>query len=183
MNSKTTLLILALFVMLAVQVTAQTGPACVAPNKLDIGFNVNQYQKDFGIGLHLRSPYFIVKSVAIKVGANIQWLENFNGAEITWTTYQNFQLGIRGRSVMVSDNIFVYGEGGVLAILPDSDFSSQRSVLGGYGLFGFEFRPISKLAYFIELGGVGTGATADKIADKPIYSNGFLTTVGLRLKL
>ena len=74
-------------------------------------------------------------------------------------------------------------KGGILTILPNSDFSSQSSIFGGYGLFGFEFKPIPKFAYFIELGGAGTGATADKIAGKPIYSNGFLTCVGLRLKL
>ena len=37
--------------------------------------------------------------------------------------------------------------------------------------------------YFIELGGVGTGAKADKIAFKPIYSNGFLIDVGFRVCL
>lgn len=169
--------------MLTARVTAQTSPTCFAPNKLDIGFNVSQYQKDFGVGLHFRSPYFIMQSVAIKVGANIQWLENFNGTETTWTLYQNFQLGIRSRSAMVSDNIFIYGEGGVLTILPNRDFSYQSAVFGGYGLFGFEFRPIQQFAYFIELGGVGTGATADKMASKPIYSNGFLSNAGIRIKL
>jgi sterol desaturase/sphingolipid hydroxylase (fatty acid hydroxylase superfamily) len=180
-SSKTTTLILALLVMLTAQVTAQTSRVCVAPNNFEIGFNMSQYQKDFGVGLHFRSPYFIMKSVAIKVGANLQWLENFNGTETTSTTYQNFQLGVRGRSVMVSENIFVYGEGGILTILPNSDFSSQRFISGGYGLFGFEFKPIPKFGYFIELGGVGTGATADRIESKPVYSNGFLTNVGLRI--
>ena len=176
MNIKTKTLVLALFIMLTTQVTAQT-----SPNKLEIGFNLSQYQKDFGLGLHLISPYFIKSTIAIKVGANIQWLEYINGTETTWATYQNFQLGIRGRSVIVSDKIFIYGEGGFITILPNSNFSSESSVFGGYGLFGFEFKPSPKFAYFIELGGVGTGATADKIAGKPIYSNGFLTNVGFRI--
>lgn len=145
------------------------------PNKLEIGFNISQYQKDFGIGLHVISPYFIKETVAIKAGTNIQWFENFKG------TYQNIQLGMRGRSVIVTHNISIYGEGGVFIILPNSDFSSQSFVLGGYGLFGFEFKIVPRFAYFIELGGVGTGATADKIASKPIYSNGFLTNVGLKI--
>jgi len=54
-------------------------------------------------------------------------------------------------------------------------------VLGGYGLFGFEFKIAPRFAYFIELGAVGTGATADKIESKPVYSNGFLTSVGLKI--
>lgn len=152
-------------------------------NKTEVGFNVSQYQKDFGIGLHVISPYFFRKMVAIKAGTNIQWFENSNGTETTLTTYQNIQLGMRGRSASVSHNISVYGEGGVFIILPDSDFSSQSYVVGGYGLFGFEFRIASRLAYFIELGAVGSGATADKIVGNPIYSNGFLTNVGLKISL
>ena len=56
-------------------------------------------------------------------------------------------------------------------------------VLGGYGLLGFEFYPHRKGCYFIELGGVGTGATADKIPSSPIYSNGFLISTGIRFHL
>lgn len=164
--------------------TYEAGNHDAAPtnsNKTEIGFNISQYQKDFGFGLHVISPYFFSKTVAIKAGTNIQWFENSNGTETALTTYQNIQLGMRGRSTLVNHNISIYGEGGVLIILPSSDFSSQSSVFGGYGLFGFEFRIVPGFAYFIELGGVGTGATADKIASKPIYSNGFLTNVGLKI--
>lgn len=152
-------------------------------NNTEIGFNISQYQKDFGIGLHVISPYFLYKTIALKAGANIQWFEHFNGSEIAWSLYQNIQLGMRGRAAPVAQNIAIYGEGGIFLILPNSDFSSQSSVFGGYGLFGFEFRVLPRLAYFIELGGVGTGATADKIAGQPIYSNGFLINVGLNIGL
>lgn len=186
MNRKTTLALVAYFVMLTTHlaaqvVTAPTGRTCAPPNKFEIDFNVNRYQNDFGFGLHIRSPYFFIKSVAVKAGTNIQWLEHLTGTETTWTQYQNFQLGFRGRSVLVSDNIAVYGEGGMMGILPNSDFSSLQSVFGGYGLFGFEFKPIRTFGYFIEMGGVGTGATADKVIGKPIYSTGFVTKVGLRV--
>lgn len=150
-------------------------------NKTEIGYNISQYQKDFGIGVHFISPYFLRKSVAIKAGTNMQWFESSDGIETTWTTYQNIQVGVRGRRTNVTHNVSIYGEGGVLIILPNKEFSSQRSVVGGYGLFGFEFRVLPGFAYFIELGGVGTGATADKIAGKPIYSTGFLTNAGLRI--
>jgi len=151
------------------------------PNKLEIGFNISQYQNDFGIGVHVISPYVFRRTFAIKAGTNIQWFENFNGAETTLTTYQSIQLGIRGRRVIVTHHISVYGEGGSFIILPNSDFSSQRSVFGGYGLFGFEFKIVPGFAYFIELGGVSTGATADKVENKPIYSSGFLVNVGLKI--
>lgn len=150
-------------------------------NNIELGFNLNQYQSDFGVGIHLISPYFFNSKVAIKAGANLQWLEYFDGAETTWTPYQNFQLGIRSRNEILEDKIYIYGEGGVILILPHDDFSSKSSEIGGYGLFGFEFKPIPDFAYFIEFGGVGTGAIADRLANMPIYSNGFLISVGLRV--
>lgn len=172
---------LAILVMLTAPVAAQTASCFAPPNKFEIGFNARQYQKDFGVGLHVRSPYWAGQTIALKVGANLQWLEHFNGTETTWSPYQNFQLGIRGRSIAISDHIAVYGEGGVMIIVPNSDFSSQGADVGGYGLFGFEFKPTSKLAYFVELGGAGSGATADKTESKSIYSHGFLTSVGLKI--
>jgi len=150
-------------------------------NNFEIGLNISQYQRDFGIGLHVISPYFMMKMFAIKLGTNMQWFENFNGTETVFTNYQNIQLGMRGRSTNVTQNISVYGEGGVFIILPNSAFSSKSSVVGGYGLFGFEFRVLPRFAYFIELGGIGTGAKADKIAGNPIYSTGFLTNAGLKI--
>jgi len=159
----------------------ETDVVPTTPNRLEVGVNVSQYQKDFGIGVHVISPYFFKKCVAIRAGTNIQWLENFNGTETNLTTYQNIQIGIRGRRVTVTDNISVYGEGGSFIILPNSDFSSKSSVFGGYGLFGFEFKMVPRFAYFIELGGVSTGAVADKAVSQPIYSSGFLINVGLKI--
>lgn len=151
------------------------------PNKFEFAFTLSQYQKDFGAGLSIRSPYFFRGAIAIRVGANIQWFENFNGTETIFTSYQNIRLGTRGRSFTVTDHISVYGEGGVLMILPNKAFSSENLVMGGYGVFGFDFYVSQQFAYYIELGGVGTGATADKSPGKPIYSNGFLTNVGCKL--
>lgn len=170
-----------LLLLLAGLLSAKVAQAQTNSNKIQIGSNISQYQKDFGIGLHVISPYFMRGAVAIKAGTNMQWFENSNGTKTTWTTYQNIQLGLRWRSKPVTQNIWVYGEGGPFIILPNSDFSSKGSALGGYGLFGFEFKLGPGFGYFIELGGVGTGATADKIADKPIYSNGFFTNVGIRI--
>lgn len=151
------------------------------PNKIEFGFNLNQFQEDFGVGIHLISPYFIHSKVAVRAGVNLQWFEYFNGTETTWSLYQNFQFGLRARNSIIENKLFIYGEGGIVTILPNTDFSSKSNEFGGYGLFGFEFKPSSKFGYFIELGGVGTGAKADELAIQPIYSNGFLTNVGFRI--
>lgn len=152
-----------------------------SPNNLEFGFNVNQYQSDFGVGLHIISPYFLNSKIAVRAGINQQWLEYFDGTETTWSPYQNIQLGLRARSEILENKIFIYGEGGVITILPNSDFSESDTEFGGYGLFGFEFKPSTRFGYFIELGGVGTGATANKLVNKPIYSNGFMINVGFRI--
>jgi hypothetical protein len=78
----------------------------------------------------------------------------------------------------------LYAEGGIVFLFPNPVFSDDDINLGGYGLFGFEFffteETSRNPSYFIELGGIGTGAVADKIATNPLYANGFLISVGFR---
>lgn len=150
-------------------------------NKVGIGFNINQIQNDFGLGLHLVSPYFANGKAAVRVGGNLQWHQHQQGNEITWSPYGNVFVGIRGRQYIIEDKIYIYGEGGALVLLPNSAFSSEKTRPGGYGLFGFEFYASPNFSYFVELGGLGAGARADKLPAKPIYSNGFITSVGFRV--
>lgn len=176
MDRKRVMLFIAIFAAFTLNVTGQN-----QPNKFELGLNINQFQRDFGVGVHLISPYFLYSKVAVRAGANFQWLEYYNGTETTWTPYQNFQLGLRARNPIIENKLFIYSEGGILIILPHDDFSSKSTEFGGYGLFGFEFKPSSRIAYFLELGGVGTGAKADELPTQPIYSNGFLINVGFRI--
>jgi hypothetical protein len=88
-------------------------------------------------------------------------------------------IGVVGQ---VGDNIRLYGEGGIIGLFPSDEFSSEDFVIGGYGLFGYEFYMNSWSNYFIEIGGVGTGATADKIENKPIYSTGLVISTGFRVQ-
>lgn len=148
-------------------------------NKPSLGFSISQYQKDFGIGVHFLTPYFFNDILAVKIGGNIQWLE-YSNPDAGWTPYGNLQLGVRGREFIIENKVSLYGEGGLVIILPNSKFSSRNFQAGGYGLFGFEFMLDSGISYFIEMGGIGTGACADKVPGRPIYSNGFLTNVGFR---
>lgn len=174
------LFFLAILAFFNLNINAQEKPEKNS-NIIEVGFNLSQFQSDFGTGFHLISPYFLKSKVAVRAGVNLQWLEYFNGEETTWTPYQNFQIGLRSRNEIVENKIYIYGEGGLITILPKSEFSSESLEFGGYGLFGFEFKPTSYFAYFIEIGGVGTGARADELPTQPIYSNGLLINVGLRV--
>lgn len=150
------------------------------------GFNINEFHQDFGVGLQAVSPFFGKKvKAAVRGVYNFQYLQHLNSAaSSTWTPYKNAQLGIKFASPIVSDHFRYYGEAGGIGIFPNEEFSSSSSEWGLYGIFGFEFLfgnlKGAPRGYFIELGAVGTGANADRVPGNPIYSNGFLISVGLR---
>ena len=153
-------------------------------NGIGIGYQITQHQDDFGLGLNLTSPYFANEKLAIRARGNVMWHDHINSDfKNTWSEYYNFSLGFIGVSGKIADFIRIYGEGGVIALLPSSNFSNEDLEIGGYGLFGFEFFSSPHFNYFIELGGVGTGAQADKLGTEPIYSNGFLVNVGFRYQI
>ncbi|MBL7963759.1 MAG: sterol desaturase family protein [Flavobacteriales bacterium] len=165
--------------LLASQVHAQDG----LRNGFGIGGQVGQHQKDFGIGLNLTSPYFAHKRTAVRLRGNVLWNEHLNSAsETTWSSYTNLSLGFVQKVGELGNFMRVYGEGGAIYLFPSKEFSSRSVEFGGYGLFGFEFFFDERMNYFIEAGGVGTGARADEIPTKPIYSNGFLINVGVRFQ-
>jgi hypothetical protein len=145
--------------LLCIQASAQKPHSQL--DHFSAGFQLNQYQKDFGLGLQVTSP-FIREVLALRLAGNVQWLENIPPGDslVTWTSYSNFRIGLIGKRYVLYEQISIYGEGGILVILPNSNFSSKETVVGGYGVFGFEFNPVTSFGYFLELGGVGTGATA-----------------------
>ena len=151
-------------------------------NELNSGFGMGaqlvQYQRDFGVGLNFTSPLFAHNSIGIRLKGNIMYNENVVNGSSRWMQYGNLSLGVIGIAGRVNDAIRLYGEGGMIVLFPSSQFSTETVSMGGYGLFGFEFFFSRFGNYFIEIGGIGTGTVADKIATQPIYSNGMsLSTV------
>lgn len=150
---------------------------------LGFGFQLVQYQDDFGIGFNVVSPYFLKKRVGVRLKANLMYNENVVDGLSTWIPYSNVSLGVIGVGGYVNDRIRLYGEGGMIGIIPSPEFSSSDLDFGGYGVFGFEFFFGNMGNYFVEVGGMGTGAVADKIATQPIYSNGMSLSTGFRFFL
>ena len=148
-----------------------------------LGFQLVQYQRDFGIGMNVTSPFFFGNRIAIRAKGDIMWNEHLLDGKSTWSEYTNASVGVVAMAGEIANIIRLYGEGGVLFIFPNTNFSSASSEVGGYGLFGFEFFFYQKGNYYIEIGGVGTGAVADKINTQPIYSNGLIINVGFRFHL
>ncbi|MBR9860395.1 hypothetical protein GYB22_06535 [bacterium] len=148
-------------------------------NHFSLGYQIGQYQDDFGFGLAATSPYFLKNSVAIRARGNFMFFEHVMNEETTWSPYTNVQLGLVGVGGMVG-NMRLYGEGGGIVIFPNADFSNNVE-FGGYGLFGFEFYMWERMNYHIEIGGVGSGARAELKDNKPIYSNGLSISAGFRV--
>jgi hypothetical protein len=185
-KKKSNRIMLLILVLAACKIQGQDNPAkgSNASNHFSVGYNLNQLGKDFGVGININSPY--IKGVfAIKASENYQWVETFNGTNTEWIGYHNIRIGVASASGFVSENIRLYGEGGTTILVVNSKISNQTVSVGGYGLFGFEVftgkKESSHFSYFIELGGIGTGANASNLDHKPLLSNGFLASVGFRV--
>ena len=175
-------------ILLCTTVRAQSKPdslthkANSTQNRFAIGFNLNQYQHDFGVGANITSPY-IARSIAFRLMGSAQGLQCIPKGDslTTWAPYTNLRLSVVTRQFVLTEKISVYSEGGIVMIIPNQQFSSQPSQFGGFGVFGFEFHPGGGYSQFIEAGGIGTGSIADKAIGRPIYANGFIVSTGFRL--
>lgn len=152
-------------------------------NKFSIGGNVNRFQDDFGVGLVMTSPFFNNGKMALQASVIMNYHEGIPLGETTfgWMPYTTIKFGTIGVAGVIANTIRLYGGGGLVVIMPNEDFSDE-TVIGGYGVFGFEFfmgenAPVS---YYMELGGIGTGARAELLPGEPIYANGFSATVGVK---
>ncbi len=148
-----------------------------------VGYHLNNFRYDFGYGLNVTSPYFFNDRVAVRLSVNTMYFEGIPAGrtEMEWMPYTVYKLGLIGASTVVNDLFRLYSEGGFLYIVPNSRFSGKTSC-GGYGHFGFEFfmDKNAPSCFFIELGSVGSGIKAEKIAGKPYYAAGFAVAAGFR---
>ncbi len=174
---KAKLIVLCLFVLINFEISAQEREL---NSGFGLGFQLVQFQNDFGLGLNFVSPYFADGHIGIRLKANLMYNQNVIDGLTEWVPYGNASLGLIGVGTQLSENIRLYGEGGFLILIPSDKLSSEDVEIGGYGHFGFEFFFSQGGCYFIEIGGVGTGAVADKIPSEPIFSNGMSISAGLR---
>lgn len=173
------LLITLLFSLFTISVFAQEQDTI--NTGFGFGFHLNQFQRDFGMGINVTSPFFADDKLAFRVQGNILWLQHPDPEGIsTWTDYNNITFGLVTVSGVIKNFVRLYSEGGLLLLFPSEDFSSEKIELGGYGFFGFEFFTDKRSNYFLEIGGMGTSAIADKIPTEPIYSNGLSVSAGIR---
>jgi hypothetical protein len=141
---------------------------------------------DFSVGVGVTSPWLAHGALAIQAQALRSWyahgVDAANGEE-TWLPHATYKLGLLGGGLTANGVLRMYGSGGMLVIVPHADMSDEGTVTGGYGAFGFEMISGRNLNYYLELGANGIDARADKLPGKPMYANGFVSTVGFRYSL
>ena len=90
-------------------------------NGLSIGFLINEYAGNFGLGAQVTSP-FIFDILALRLTGSVQF-----SAEGNWEPWGMLQAGIVGASKIVSDFARFYGEGGVVLAFPGTALSTEST--------------------------------------------------------
>jgi hypothetical protein len=162
------------------------------------GVELNSFQFDFGFGGRIATPS-IGHFLRIAGSGGVAWFPNapqavssgctgggFSGKGCapaatldTWDAYYYGRLQIELTGPQLGP-VRTYAFAGAILLGVPSDLSSTEIDIGGVGGFGFEFLLGRYSSYFVELGALGTGATADHLVDSPTFANGFLITVGSR---
>jgi len=153
-----------------------------------LGMAIHRFQDDFGAGLVVASPTFAKDMFRFTLGGGIAFFPH--GVKLgpppteEWVMYEHARLLLEVGRRMESAPIRLYAFGGPQVLVVPSDLRADAFAIGGIGGFGFEFFFTDSgvgQSFFIELGGVGTGVTADKLPGAPSFHNGFVATVGFRI--
>ncbi|MBI9108124.1 MAG: hypothetical protein JEZ04_15350 [Spirochaetales bacterium] len=122
-----------------------------ASDSFSAGFEIGELGPDLVMGVRITSPWLFDGYAAARISGDLA----FNVSTL-WSPYGVFRAGLIGSSGMVNDTMRLYGEGGGMLLWNED--SAGSLVLGGYGLFGFEFFTgvDSPVAYFIEAGTNGS---------------------------
>lgn len=122
-----------------------------AADSLSIGFELGEVGPDLVVGCRVTTPWLLEGHVAARISGDLAW-----NTSNDWSPYGIFKVGLIGSSGMVNEFARFYGEGGGM-LFWDED-SAGTLVIGGYGLFGFEFLVSESfpLSYFIEAGTNGS---------------------------
>ena len=165
------------------QISGSIAEATKDASNFAIGWNINSLSNNYGLGMTIQSPRFW-KRAQIRLSGIYAWANGIptGTAKYAWKPFGLVRLGLFSGSFLPNSSIRGYGGGGIAMLIPSDEVSSQGNVFGGYGLIGLEFfgREGMNGPMFIEVGGMGAGARADKFENEPLYANGFTVAWGFR---
>jgi hypothetical protein len=155
-------------------------------NRAAVGWEISSFANNYGFGARLDTPHFAKGKLHVQIAGSLAWVQGVPAGEsdTTWAPYTLLRVGIV-RSTPIGNRFRFYGGGGFALVLPTNDLSAKRAQGGGYGLTGLELSmpESSRTRWFLEVGGMGTGARGDRLANSPIYANGFTIGWGFRYQL
>lgn len=166
---------------------SQSNVAYPRAGNLALGFEITDFQNDYGLGLNLTTPYFFKDTMSVRLHGGIAWFEGvaadeaLNDMDSQWIKYFPVRLGWVISVGLGSGLTRLYAEAGGLIYLGAKDIAKDI-VVGGYGQFGFEFFPaiLSPVSYFFQAGGMGSSGKGTEIMTEPSVGNGFMMEVGFR---
>ncbi len=149
-----------------------------------VGFQLQELQGDFGLGLNLDVP-LPGKWPVLRLAGNWHWLDIPGETRSQTASFQTIRLGIAPNGWPIAEKIKVYGEGGVLFLLSENALSRNGFATGGYGLFGFEFftEKMNGSSLFLEIGGTAAGRRVERRESVPSFGAGLLLGAGFRVAL
>ena len=152
-----------------------------------IGINVQRLQDNFGVSGTWSSRAFFSEKARITASGGVAWYPYGTGAsgDQEWVPFGQSRVVVESGHRVGRSPLRLYGFGGAVLIFRSERLSSDVLALAGTGGFGFEFFApssvvIAPVSYFIEIGGVGSGARATNLPGQPILLNGFVVQSGLR---
>ena len=152
-----------------------------------IGMTIQRLQDNFGVSGTWSSRAFFNEKARITASGGVAWYPNGTGAsgDQEWVPFGHSRFVLESGHRVGRSPLRLYGFGGAILIFRSERLSNDVLALAGTGGFGFEFfAPTSMMnapvSYFIEIGGVGSGARATNLPGQPILLNGFVLQSGLR---
>jgi hypothetical protein len=168
---------------------AQATPTDAQPDRptgFAVGWEIASFANNYGFGVRVDTPPFADETVQIQLAADVAWVQGVSPgtSDTTWAPYTLVRIGIVRRVPIRDLPLHFYGGGGVALLFPTHKVSEKTVQGGGYGVTGLELSlpQNGRSAWFAELGGMGTGAKADQLANDPIYANGFTIAWGFRYR-
>ncbi|QNL49635.1 hypothetical protein H8S90_23430 [Olivibacter sp. SDN3] len=166
------------FLLLSANASAQSTFDDVS-TKFAAGIAINQLHRDFGVEANFTSPYFANGRIAFRLHAGINWMDMpLPDGGSTWQGFFSNRLGVVARKSIIEGKLSTYGEAGGVFMFPHSTFSAESFKSGGYGLIGVAFNLAPDFVQYLEIGAMGTGARADRLANSPVYGNGLIIGAG-----
>lgn len=171
------------FLWVAIGFISISLPGNAQQSPFQIGIQLQQLQDQFGLGVNV-GVFLGPQRIMLRTSAVQHWLRKNSGEGNHQATYQAIRLGSAG-CWRVTEGVEVYGEGGLQMLCVGRMLTEQRTLWGGYGVFGFAFYPEETrgASLFLEIGATTAGMRAKLLPGVSAFGAGQIISTGFRVPL